>query len=249
MGTLDTDDRDAWEATAAAVAHELATPLAAAQAAVRMLANAGDADERGELGAAALRNLHLLDLQVRRLQQLGTGAPAPQPQPDVDLAALARDVVGDLSRSTLGDHPCSVEADDDVAACVDPDQVRQVLFNLLSNAAKFSPTGREIVVGVERRGDQAVVQVRDRGDGVASDDAERIFERYERAADDTPGAGLGLYLSRRIARAHGGDLYLVPAEHDGSVFELTLPLDRTETGHVPGGNEERSDGTGDPEQG
>lgn len=241
MGTLDTDDRDAWEETAAAVAHELATPLAAAQAAVRLLAKAGDTDDRRELGDAALRNLHLLDLQVRRLQHLGTGVPEPQFQADVDLVALARDVVADLSRSTLGDHACSVEADDPVRARVDPDQVRQVLFNLLSNAAKFSPAGLEIVVGVASRDQDVVVQVRDRGEGVAPDDADRIFDRYERAADDTPGAGLGLYLSRRIARAHGGDLYLVTAEHDGAIFELSLPL--------AGGDGERSDESRDQEQG
>ncbi|MBS3941130.1 MAG: HAMP domain-containing histidine kinase [Actinobacteria bacterium] len=222
--TLDRDERDAWEATAAVVAHELGTPLAAAQAAVRLLAGTDDPDEREELGDAALRTLHLLDLQVRRLQQLGGNDPRPQLQADVDLAALARGVVEDLSRSTLGDHPSSVTAGPTVLAPVDPDQIRQILFNLLSNAAKFSPAGREIVVDVDARGDRAVVQVRDRGDGVAPDDAERIFERYERAAEGIPGAGIGLHLSRRIARAHGGDLYLVPAEEEGAVFELVLPL-------------------------
>jgi signal transduction histidine kinase len=199
------------------------------------LADADADDERRDLGEAALRNLHLLDLQVRRLQQLGTGAPPPQRQADVDLTALANDVVEDLARSTLGDHPASVEADARLPARVDPDQVRQILFNLLSNAAKFSPAGREIVIGVARRGDHAVLQVRDQGEGVAPDDAERIFESYERATDGAPGAGLGLYLSRRIARAHGGDLYLVPAEGEGSIFELTLPLDDSDETGDPAG--------------
>lgn len=192
---------------------------------MRLLAGTEDPDQRRELGDAALRNLHLLDLQVRRLQQLGGGAPQPQLQTDVDLVRLASNVVHDLSRSTLGDHPTSVAADGIVLARVDPDQVRQVLFNLLSNAAKFSPAGLDIVVDVAERGDHAIVQVRDRGAGVAPDDAERIFERYERAAEGIPGAGLGLHLSRLIARAHGGDLYLVPGDGEGAVFELALPRD------------------------
>lgn len=217
------DTRDLWETTASAVAHELATPLAATQAAVRLLASGEHEHERGELTGAALRNLRLMELQLDRLRQLDAAAPAPVRQPDVDLARLVRQTVDDLSRTVLGGHPSSVEAPDRLLACVDPDQVRQVLFNLLSNAAKYSPIGRDIVVTLEAGDATVVLRVRDRGEGVAPDDAERIFGRYERAASGPPGAGLGLYLSRRIARAHGGELRLAPAEGEGSIFVLELP--------------------------
>ncbi|MFA9444312.1 sensor histidine kinase [Egicoccus sp. AB-alg6-2] len=219
----DDEQRDLWEATAAAVAHELATPLAATQAAIRLLAAAESDDEREQLSDAALRNLQLLELQVRRLQQLDAAAPAPAVQPGVDLAALVRETVEDLALTTLGDHPTTVEAPGQVVLEADPNQLRQVLFNLLSNAAKYSPAGRDIVIDVEPGADEVMLRVRDRGEGVAPEDADRIFERYERAATDHQGAGLGLYLSRRIARAHGGDLHLVPAEGEGAVFELVLP--------------------------
>lgn len=103
-------------------------------------------------------------------------------------------------------------------------RVLQVLINLLSNAIRHSPEGGTIWLRCEREGGIAAVIVADAGDGIADGDHGRIFERFERLgmADGT-GSGLGLYISRRLARAMGGDLGVDSAPGTGARFVFTLP--------------------------
>lgn len=109
----------------------------------------------------------------------------------------------------------------------DGSRVKQVLHNLLGNAIKFTASGG-VALGVERLGEQLRFTVRDTGVGVPAAQAERIFNAFEQVA--TPGSpeyrsgtGLGLTISRHLARAMGGDVTLAPSAGRGSVFEFTLP--------------------------
>jgi len=103
-------------------------------------------------------------------------------------------------------------------------RVLQVLINLISNAIRHSPPGGCIRVRCECEGDIAAVIVADSGDGIEDGDQERIFERFERLGlRDGTGSGLGLYISRRLARAMGGDLGVDSARGQGARFVLTLP--------------------------
>jgi two-component system sensor histidine kinase MtrB len=106
----------------------------------------------------------------------------------------------------------------------DPTRFRQITRNLLTNAMRYG--GDEVVVATHSNGDRGILQVRDNGPGVAPEDLERIFEPYERATDVEvvrPGSvGLGLHVSRQLARLMGGDL-TCRREDDETVFELTLP--------------------------
>ncbi len=109
----------------------------------------------------------------------------------------------------------------------DPEALKQILINLLSNAEKYSPRLKEIDVEVGHRGTDVLVHVKDRGIGVAEKDRERIFREFVRV-DDTlttrvPGTGLGLTIARRIARDHGGQLICESREGGGSDFILSLP--------------------------
>jgi signal transduction histidine kinase len=109
----------------------------------------------------------------------------------------------------------------------DPEALKQILINLLSNAEKYSPRLKEIDVEVDHRGTDVLVHVKDRGIGVAEKDRERIFREFVRV-DDTlttrvPGTGLGLTIARRIARDHGGQLICESREGGGSDFILSLP--------------------------
>ena len=107
----------------------------------------------------------------------------------------------------------------------DPARVRQILVNLITNAIKFSQPQGRIVVGATRNdaGD-VIISVRDAGPGVAAQDAERIFQPYEQVSGLARGrgAGLGLPLSRQLARLMGGDLWVDPGENGGAVFKLRL---------------------------
>jgi signal transduction histidine kinase len=222
------DPQRRFEETAAAVAHELGTPLAVAQAAIEALRKTASTDEAVMLVDAALRSLRSIELQVARLRRL-EGATDELARRPVDLVALARELIDDLDASLLHEHPTGLDAPDRLVAVIDPDKVRQVLYNLLSNAAKYSPPGRDIVITIASTDEGAVVlQVRDRGDGVAPENAERIFDKYERLEREPPGAGLGLYLSRLVVEEHGGTLRLQPAEGEGSIFELILPTGRAD---------------------
>lgn len=100
-----------------------------------------------------------------------------------------------------------------------------IISNLIDNAVKYSPDGGDITVQLSIAGDLALVTVRDVGIGIAAEDLERLFIRFNRIAPraDVPGTGLGLYLARQLARLHGGDIIAVSKEGEGSEFTLSLP--------------------------
>jgi signal transduction histidine kinase len=106
-----------------------------------------------------------------------------------------------------------------------------IVGNLIDNAIKYSPEGGDIMVELSVEGDLAILRVRDAGIGIAPDDMERLFIRFNRIAPraDVPGTGLGLYLARELARLHGGDIVAVSKLGKGSEFTLSLPLERRAT--------------------
>lgn len=99
----------------------------------------------------------------------------------------------------------------------------QILVNLLGNAVRHSPDRGTIAVIAEHRGDQVAVTVADEGPGIDPADQQRIFEKYERVGDIPGGIGLGLAISRRLARSMGGDILLQSAPAQGARFTLLLP--------------------------
>jgi len=109
----------------------------------------------------------------------------------------------------------------------DADRVVQVLVNLLSNAAKFSPPDALVEVIVEDRGPNALFQVRDRGRGIPADRLDDIFERFRQVdssdARDKGGTGLGLAICRTIVQQHGGRIWVASEWGKGSTFFFTLP--------------------------
>ena len=109
----------------------------------------------------------------------------------------------------------------------DRTKVEQILLNLLSNAVKFTDEGGEIEVGCRDEGDKVAIAVRDTGRGIPADQLESIFSPFvqvgRRLANPMEGAGLGLAISRDLARAMNGDLTAVSVEEVGSTFTVTLP--------------------------
>jgi len=110
----------------------------------------------------------------------------------------------------------------------DPDRLAQVLANLLSNAAKFSPQGKDIEISMEVTADRVRVAVRDRGPGVPEEFRERLFERFAQAdASDSrrnTGTGLGLSIAKAIVERMGGTIGYEPAKDGGSRFYFELPV-------------------------
>ncbi|MEP6767317.1 MAG: ATP-binding protein [Acidobacteriota bacterium] len=112
--------------------------------------------------------------------------------------------------------------------CADPDRLQQILLNLLTNAIKFTPRGGRIRIDVEAEEGTVLVRVQDTGRGISPDQQDRIFEPFVQLdRSQVPaarrGVGLGLPISRELARAMGGDLTVESEVGKGSVFTITLP--------------------------
>ena len=145
-----------------------------------------------------------------------------------DIVELTEDAI-DGVRMTLSGHELKVDMPvEAIEADVDPDRFQIVVRNLLSNAAKYSPTGTDIDVDVRRDGDRALVSVHDRGVGISTEDQANLFTRFGRIenAIHAQGTGLGLWLSREIARMHDGDLTVDSKVGSGSTFTFMVPVTR-----------------------
>jgi signal transduction histidine kinase len=143
----------------------------------------------------------------------------------VDLAKSANEAV-QLVQPRAAEQSVVIEtigAEEPVMAAGEPRGTVQILVNLLGNAIRHSPTGGNVALIVERRGQMVAATVADEGPGIAEADQERIFERYERVGDSPGGIGLGLAISRRLARSMGGDIELQSASGEGARFTLVLP--------------------------
>ena len=144
---------------------------------------------------------------------------------DVDLAELVREVAAAAEvgqdevpvRATVADVVPTIRAD--------RERLRQVLANLVENAVKYSPSGGTVEVRTTAVNGQVIVGVRDQGSGIAAEDQSLIFEKFGRARSGKtlPGTGLGLFIARSIAEAHGGTLEVRSAPGEGATFTLALP--------------------------
>lgn len=145
---------------------------------------------------------------------------------DVDLADLSRRAAGLLGVKAI-DRGISIDApvaDESVVAVGEFRRVLQILVNLIGNAIRYSPEGSRVWVRTERGDKGAQVVVADQGPGIAADAQDRIFNKFERLGrDEAGGSGLGLYISRQLARAMGGDIAVESTPGQGARFVLTLP--------------------------
>jgi signal transduction histidine kinase len=145
-------------------------------------------------------------------------------QRSVDLSALAAEAFVMLD-SAAQDRGVTIELEDSTAlpARGEERSVIQILVNLIGNAIRYSPNGGTISLSFSRTADVASVSVRDQGPGIAPEDHDRIFERFEQAQPAEGGTGLGLAISRRLARSMGGDVTVDSTPGEGALFTLILP--------------------------
>ncbi len=201
--------------------HELRTPLTALRTNIELLQRAGTLDEaqRVELVDAAQVELAELGDLVAELVDLATDARAEEPVQQVDVGDLIERLV-ERERRRSG-RSITLSRDTDAVVNVRVSAIDRAVHNLLDNACKFSPANTPIEVDV--RG--GVIEVRDRGVGVATDERSLVFDRFYRAAAarSQPGSGLGLAIVRQIAELHGGIVELLEREGGGTIARLTLP--------------------------
>jgi len=211
--------------------HELRTPLTSLMLQLRMLERSLSPESRETMG----RRLGILQRQVARLEALVaslldvgrlSAGRLELEWSEVDLGALTREVLERLA-DVFEKAGCRVElqADAEVRGRWDAGRLDQVLVNLLANAAKYG-AGHPVHVRVEREGALARFTVRDEGIGIAPEVLPRIFGRFERGVSDRQygGLGLGLYISRELMRAMGGEVRVHSRLGEGATFTLELPL-------------------------
>lgn len=193
----------------------------------------------GDIAAAGQHLLGLIedlaDLEVVEADDFST-------EPDrLDLAEVARQAAGILGVRAR-DKDITVDAPrlgESLPAIAEFRRVLQVLLNLVGNAIRYSPNGSQIWVRLEGEGGRSRVIVADQGPGLSDEDQARVFIKFERLGrSGDGGSGLGLYISRRLARAMGGDLLVESAPGQGARFILELPaaplLEHADNGAVTG---------------
>jgi signal transduction histidine kinase len=147
----------------------------------------------------------------------------------VNPAALVREVVDDFAKTDQGARRhIDLFTNDGALVSVDREMLRSVVWNLVENAAKYSPTDAPIAVQVAQTNGQVRIAVRDRGTGIPESERGRIFEKFVRgaAARDVGGTGVGLAVAQRIVHAHGGDIRVDSEPGQGSTFSVLLPAVR-----------------------
>jgi signal transduction histidine kinase len=215
------------------VTHQLRTPLAGLKWMLELAAQepglpadaasfVQDARDAAERLIGLVNNL----LDVSRLES-GKLTLALQ---DARIGVLTRSVLDEMS-ALIKDrgHRLSIAGDGDVPPVkTDPQLLRQVFFNLVSNAVMYTPPGGTIAIAMGREGPLARWSITDSGIGIPEASRARLFEKFYRAenvtAIETEGTGLGLYLVRLIVEHLGGQVSYVSEEGKGSTFVVTLPI-------------------------
>ena len=217
----------------ATVSHELRTPLTSIHGAAMTLTR-DDIDLDPEVHDKLLDIISQQSVQLAEIvdsvltaSRIDAGQLEVRSQP-VDMAQLVRDVV-DGTRARLGnERGVQLELPDDLPlVSADRVHLRQVIENLVENAIKYSPAGGDIAVRVSDRHGSVLLEVEDRGIGIAPHDHRRIFEKFYRADADMSlgvgGTGLGLFIVRELVRQMSGRVEVKSTPGQGSTFQVLLP--------------------------
>jgi signal transduction histidine kinase len=207
---------------AAAIAHDIRTPLTSVQMNVQILRRKvqlpPDDMEHFDI---ALEELRRLDDHVKEL--LDYAKPLALHRETVELKDVADDaartiepLLGERKQTLAREHMADVPP-----VAVDPTRLRQVLWNLLDNAAKASPDGATIALRTRRDGEKVAIDIVDHGSGIEAADLARIFEPFFTTRPD--GTGLGLAICQKVVRGHGGDIVVSSRPAEGSTFTIVLP--------------------------
>jgi signal transduction histidine kinase len=218
--------------------HEFRTPLTIidghAQRLIKTretLPPAETGERAGKIRAAVLRLTHLIDNLLNSARLFDGGAALYFHPTEMDMAALLREVC-QLHREMVPGTEISEHLSGATMPMVgDAKLLYQLFSNLLSNAIKYSPGGGKIEVEADKRAEEIVVAVADRGIGIPAVDLERLFERYHRGSNVSGivGTGVGLYLVKMVADLHGGRVEVTSAEGAGSRFTVRLPVKPADT--------------------
>jgi two-component system sensor histidine kinase MprB len=201
--------------------HELRTPLTTVRTNIEFLERATSLDEAERQGLLAETRTELEELTdlVGEMVELATDTRTVEPVVDVDLAEIAAEVTERFRRRS--GRPVIVALGRPARVRAQRGLIERAITNLVDNALKFSDEADPVELTV----DGTAIEVADRGPGIASDDQDKVFDRFYRAdnARTRPGSGLGLSIVAQIADAHGATVSLRPRPGGGTVARFELP--------------------------
>ncbi|HEY1015492.1 MAG TPA: DUF4118 domain-containing protein [Herpetosiphonaceae bacterium] len=224
------------------VSHDFRTPLAAITAAADELRGddvAWSPAATSEFGSVIWQQANRLNYLVANLLDLsrieaGVLRPRIGWYNIAEIIEKARDRLG----AELDGRAVTLDAPDDLPlAPIDYVQIEQVIWNLLQNAAKYSPPGAPIAISAAAANGWLLTEIADRGPGVPPEERGRVFEKFYRLPGGAEGLGIGLAICKGLAEANGGSVELLDGPGGGTVARLLLPL-------APPGEKERGDGAG-----
>ena len=231
------------------ISHELRTPLNLIVGFTELMVQSPEY-YGGQLSPAYVRDLSIVYRNARHLQTLVNdvldlarieAAQMSLVPEETDPATLVQEAVN-TARSLVEARGLTLDTEiepDLPRLWVDPTRIRQVLFNLLNNAARFTERGG-VTVRVRRQGKEVVFAVADTGIGIAPEDIPRLFEEFRQLDGSTRrrqgGAGLGLAISKQFVEMHGGRIWAESQVGQGSTFYFSLPVSQDDVAIVPGGH-------------
>jgi len=209
-------------------AHELRTPLAALTLQAQLVEQAQDPRERNEadknLRLGIARASHL----VGQLLTLARQEPdAQRPSRNLDLAALARQVVGEFAPlADFKNIDLGVSADQTLLINGDEESLKILVGNLVDNAIRYTPEGGNVDLTLSNGSSGVILKVKDTGPGIPIEDRERVFERFYRiAGNDVQGSGLGLAIVKQIVQRHGALFEIETGQNGvGTIFSIKFPI-------------------------
>ena len=212
--------------------HELRSPITILRGYLSMMTDG----TLGEMKPSVAETAVKMDVQVHRIKdlvdQMLTAArledsDVPTITSETRIDEVARAVVTSMSQTSARSRQLSIRAPRPATAVADARHVETIIGNLVSNAIKYSPAGGKVVVSVRAQPDCVEVDVSDQGIGMSAETIARLFKPFSRGDEAElraiDGAGLGLYLSRELAREQGGDVTVRSNSGVGSTFTLRLP--------------------------
>ncbi|MEJ6982189.1 ATP-binding protein [Pedobacter sp. P351] len=215
------------------VSHELKTPLTSLTAYVQMLMARAKRNDDIFAAEALLK----ANQQVKKMGTLINGflnvsrfesGKIQLTKESFDVVELVKEVIEE-KRLTFASHPITFHPSGSNFITADKDKIGSVISNFLSNAVKYSPAGKPIVVFCEKIGDNLHFSVKDEGRGIKASDLSRLFERFFRVQSRDnqyiSGFGIGLYLSAEIVKRHDGQIWAESEPGKGSTFHFEIPVE------------------------
>jgi PAS domain S-box-containing protein len=216
----------------AMASHELKTPLTVIKANLQILEHKMKADNKIEFVNKTIRQVNKLTdlitdlLDVSKIQ----AGKLDLNRAKFDLSPFLVEIIESIQQTSPTHEIILNTHDTQLVVNADRERLEQVVINILTNAIKYSPNGKKVMIDAGIKDGQAIVQIRDWGIGIPEDDIDKVFTRFYRVrglAATFSGSGIGLYISSEIIKRHNGDIWVESETGKGSTFYFTIPLAQT----------------------